>query len=89
MAMLSGLNVIPVKFGSRMISDAVSPLTALSVAVIMIGHSIMVWLWKSPIVLLLPRTKPVISEFVVGKIPLLDLELTLDRRVLIELTSTI
>ncbi|QLG48479.1 MFS transporter [Natrinema halophilum] len=50
MAMVSALTVIPFQLGSGMISDAVSPLIALSVAggVLVVG-SLILLLWESPI----------------------------------------
>ena len=50
MAMVSGLTVIPFQLGSGLLSDAVSPLVALSVAggVLIVG-SIAILLWESPI----------------------------------------
>jgi hypothetical protein len=50
MAMVSAVTVIPFQLGSGVISDAVSPLIALSGAgVILIVGSVVILLWESPI----------------------------------------
>lgn len=50
MAMVSPVTVIPFQLASGVISDAVSPLIALSAAgVILIVGSVVILLWKSPI----------------------------------------
>ncbi len=50
MAMVSAVTVIPFQLGSGVISDAVSPLIALSAAgVILVVGSVVILLWESPI----------------------------------------
>ena len=50
MAMVSAVTVIPFQLGSGMLSDAVSPVVALSAAgVILIVGSVVILLWESPI----------------------------------------